>query len=134
MTLPPPRSTLFPYTTLFRSRSAPGQELHVVSQVSRPEVGGIDRQQPAARRDPVYERTVRDAIGAARVAFGAHIPRRPRASAFATVADQVLDQAGPVVVAQEVRDSRAGHAVRVDREGDDLHVSGPSAKYTKVRL
>src|SRR5256885_9246681 len=39
----PPRSTLFPYTTLFRSLLGPGQERHA-HLPARPDQGGADRR------------------------------------------------------------------------------------------
>src|SRR2546427_10222862 len=50
----PPRSTLFPYTTLFRSYSATGRIGATVSQfraILGPANGGIAGEQPAGRRE-----------------------------------------------------------------------------------
>src|SRR2546430_11550159 len=44
----PPRSTLFPYTTLFRSISASAEELMSASGVGGMRVGGIRRDRNAA--------------------------------------------------------------------------------------
>src|SRR3712207_7477425 len=43
----PPRSPLFPYTTLFRSRQVAGVRLAAVGQAGRHELGEPDRVAPA---------------------------------------------------------------------------------------
>src|SRR5947209_9451665 len=62
MLRPPPRSTLFPYTTLFRSREvhvmAPGGEDHALWTQGRTRPGpigghGQSRRQPTGRHEPV---------------------------------------------------------------------------------
>src|SRR2546430_6094058 len=57
----PPRSTLFPYTTLFRSGSlrapdGPAGPDHRVGQQRRPLQGGEGRQPAADRLDPAEDR------------------------------------------------------------------------------
>src|SRR5256885_8401103 len=53
----PPRSTLFPYTTLFRSREAPrahaveNAEVHDLGAVPQHRVDGAGEAEDAARRD-----------------------------------------------------------------------------------
>src|SRR2546422_2597873 len=56
----PPRSTLFPYTTLFRSRPGPGVLVHRSLRQERPDglVSGLDP--PVHREDRQYARRSRD--------------------------------------------------------------------------
>src|SRR3989454_9625986 len=54
----PPRSTLFPYTTLFRSPQHPGQEVAVLEAV----VGPAEERDLAAQVSP---REIRDGLGGA---------------------------------------------------------------------
>src|SRR5688572_32753890 len=50
MIRPPPRSTLFPYTTLFRSPAQPGSAILVrrAQEPRRPEIGGGEEGGPGA--------------------------------------------------------------------------------------
>src|SRR2546422_8589125 len=51
----PPRSTLFPYTTLFRSQQRRGEQEQVRRQVTA-EQGAEQRESPAACTEPVERR------------------------------------------------------------------------------
>src|SRR2546427_5547959 len=72
----PPRSTLFPYTTLFRSRSGPraargaGQKAHPRRSVRQEHPPGCDRVAAAAGDGPVVHR--RDTIAPRRVRSEEH--------------------------------------------------------------
>src|SRR3989454_4813070 len=112
----PPRSTLFPYTTLFRSRGA--RE----AGIARDGGGGLDR-----RRQPDAQRVARGEGGDAheqRQRVGGHVVRRKRRPArveseigIVLRLEQRLRERG-VGLAQRDHVAPCGEALAADRHGD----------------
>src|SRR5438034_6740712 len=122
MIRPPPRSTLFPYTTLFRSQTVRREhDLYVLKQISGVSLsmaGALHAEGAAIVNSYPVTMALRDKVVAARILAGAGVPvPTTYVVSHTELLKPLLDQ-GPIVV--KLYDGTGGYGVCVVRTEGEL--------------